>query len=294
MTGLPDFIVIGSQKSGTSSLYASLAKHQNIVMANRSEVEYFSYDLRYSAGIDYYKSHFPANAPGIVVGEVSPGYMINELCAERMRQVLPKVKLIAVLRHPVDRAYSAWLMQVSKGSESLGFEKALSQNPIYLQHSLYGKQLRRYLKFYPREQICILFFEDLISNPHDLISQVLDFIGLDKNHNISLFKENTGGQPRFKIVTDFLSLMLNLKKNLLRSKYGKMIFSRWLDDVSRRIRNVIAELNRKGTSSSNTALSPELRMRLCSHFYKDILLLEETFNISAKEKWKMDQDGRGQ
>jgi hypothetical protein len=134
---MPQYIIIGAQKSGTGSLFEYLAEHPNVVRARRKEVNFF--DVNFHRGLGWYRGQFPMLADeyyrrrlrGLptITGEASPNYMIHPLAPRRIRQVLPDVKLIALLRNPVERAYSQYQHNLRDKSEPLSFEEALKAEP---------------------------------------------------------------------------------------------------------------------------------------------------------------------
>jgi hypothetical protein len=122
---MPSFLVIGAQRAGTSFLYSLLTQHPNVSAALVKEVHFF--DLNFQRGTAWYRSHFPALGPtrGRITGEATPYYLFHPLAPQRVAAVLPRVRLVAVLRNPVDRAYSHFQKEHRKGTEILPFERAL-------------------------------------------------------------------------------------------------------------------------------------------------------------------------
>ncbi len=133
LRGLPDFVIIGAQKSGTTSLYDFVIRHPEIAPALKKEMHYFS--INYKFGEQWYRSNFPTNlsrryftkktGQKLLSGEASPSYLFYPTVPSRMKKVLPDVKLIVILRNPVDRAYSQYHHSRRKGRETLSFEKAI-------------------------------------------------------------------------------------------------------------------------------------------------------------------------
>src|SRR3712207_6690007 len=107
---LPDFVIIGTQRGGTTSLYHYLSKHPEVLPALRKEIHFF--DLNFDRGLDWYLAHFARQDQPGLVGEASPLYMFHRDVPERVRRVLPNAKFIALLRNPVDRAYSQYQMNL--------------------------------------------------------------------------------------------------------------------------------------------------------------------------------------
>jgi len=217
---LPDFIIIGAQKAGTTSLYDYLNQHSQIKMSTPlKEVHYFSYD--YSKGLDWYKSNFPIisnkERDNLLVGEASPYYLFHPHAAERMHNLLPDIKLIAILRNPTERAVSHYFHELRHNTESLPIMEALEteesrieperekmlkdntyeskthQNLSYKARGRYAEQLEQYYKYYKKEQILVLTSEDLFNNTADCLKTVYEFLGMKTEiDNIDTTPSNVG------------------------------------------------------------------------------------------------------
>lgn len=201
---LPDFIVLGAQRAGTSSLYRWLIEHPQIRRALVKEIHFF--DLNYDRGSGWYRAHFPrtdrGGRPITLTGEASPYYLFHPRVPERVASSLPPVKFIVLLRDPVVRAYSHYHHERSRGLEPLAFEEALSaeedrlgreaerlegdphyrshahQRFSYLARGRYAEQLERWFAFHDRTRFCIIASEDLFSDPVGSLARVLDFLGV--------------------------------------------------------------------------------------------------------------------
>ncbi len=196
---LPDFVIVGAQKAGTSSLFAHLAGLAEIGAPERKEVHFF--DRRHDEGLDWYASRFPAG-DHLLRGEATPYYLFHPLAIERMRAALPEAKVIVLLRDPRARAVSHYWHEVRLGFEPLDLEDALAaegerlageesrirsdpgyrgfahQHFSYLARGHYAGQLRRLLAAYPRQQVSVLRFEDLVADPGSTLAEVHAFLGL--------------------------------------------------------------------------------------------------------------------
>jgi hypothetical protein len=199
---LPDFLILGAQKAGTTALYAYLRWHPQITGPSFKEVSFF--DRHYARGERWYRAHLPARPRGIV-GEASPSYLFHPLAAKRVRSMLPDARLIALLRSPVDRAFSHYQHEVALGRESLSFEEAIERedermrgevdqmlrDPSYFSHAwwnytyvargLYAEQLERWFGSFPREQLLVLFTDELAEDTGDTYRRVLDFLGVQSS-----------------------------------------------------------------------------------------------------------------
>lgn len=191
---LPNFIICGTQKGGTTALYAYLREHPEIFFALKKEVHYF--DLNYHQGIKWYEKHFRGvTSNHKAIGEASPFYMYLEEVPERIHETLPDVKLIFILRNPVDRAYSHYWHEVKLGYEWLSFEEAIKkekdrlaegtiynkQHYSYLDRGKYVKQLKRYRKYFSKDQMLILMNDELKEEPEKVMKEIFEFLDVDSN-----------------------------------------------------------------------------------------------------------------
>jgi Sulfotransferase domain len=198
---LPDFLILGAQKAGTTALYSYLRRHPEITGPAFKEVSFF--DRHYAHGERWYRAHFPIRRTGIV-GEASPSYLFHPLAPERVGAMLPEARLIAILRNPVDRAFSHYQHEVAFGREPLSFEDAVARedermagelermladpgyfsyawwNYTYLARGRYAEQLERWLAVFPREQLRVLFTDELAEDTAATYRHVLSFLGVDE------------------------------------------------------------------------------------------------------------------
>jgi len=198
---LPDFLVLGAQKAGTTALYAYLRRHPGITGPSWKEVSFF--DRHWARGESWYRGNFPnvARTRGKHVGEASPSYVFHPLAPRRVQEVVPEARLIVLVRNPVDRALSQYNHEVALGREPLPFEEALdaeeerlrgeqermASDPRYFSREWwshtykargrYAEQLERWLAVFPREQLLVLPSDDLGSDPARAHAQVLEFLG---------------------------------------------------------------------------------------------------------------------
>jgi hypothetical protein len=204
----PSFLILGVQKGGTTSLYHYLALHPRVSPALVKEVHYF--DFHYGCGASWYRAHFAPQAwltaRGLQTGEASPEYLFSPDAPQRVAASLPDVKLIVMLRNPVERAYSQYQMSVRRGSETLPFAEALAREPkrlaverqqlgaelayargsshrhrSYLAKGHYAEQLEAWFRWFPREQFLILESEAFFRAPAEAYGRTLAFLGLPEH-----------------------------------------------------------------------------------------------------------------
>ena len=220
---LPDFVVIGSSKSGTTSLHYYLIQHPSII-AERN-VHFFEYI--HTNSIEWYRAHFPTKAyknfkkiirkEKLIVGEQTATYLFHPLVPKRIHATMPNVKLITVLRNPVDRAYSNYHAQVREGFEKRTFDDAIKSelkrieigkkepeykinnddfnNHVifsYLRHGIYVDFIKSWMEFFTKDQFLILSTYDLNNNHAKFLKQVFEFLNVPNRKVNGLERKNVG------------------------------------------------------------------------------------------------------
>jgi hypothetical protein len=204
---LPEFLIIGTQKGGTTFLYNTLRRHPHFEAAVEKEVHFFD-TPRFELGEQWYRTHFPPpqqkNGHKMITGEASPYYLFYPLAARRVAETIPQAKLIALLRNPVNRAYSDYQHTVRQGYETLPFGEALKHEEerlrgekekiladetyrstnyrrySYLSRGVYVDQLKEWHRYFDKEQLLILKSEDFFDHPTKTLRHVTQFLGLPK------------------------------------------------------------------------------------------------------------------
>lgn len=212
---LPDFLIIGTQKGGTTSLYEYLKAHA-VLQSNITAKEVHFFDEQYDKGEAWYRSNFPKKKADRLYYEASPYYIIHPLAPQRIAQKLPDVKLIALLRNPIDRAYSSYQHQVRAGREELSFEEAIAHEAerlagekekiiadpaynsyayrkySYIERGKYIDQIQNWHRFFKKEQLLILSSEAFWSDPEGAFKEIFDFLGVEAVEIKAAKKHNTG------------------------------------------------------------------------------------------------------
>ena len=235
---LPDFLIIGAQKCGTTSLYEYLIQHPDIYAATTKEVGYF--DRYYQKGLPWYRSQFPSAfrkwyvrltlGRTFLTGEASTGYILNPHALKRISKIVPKAKLILMLRNPVDRAYSHYQHTLRMKRESLSFEEAAKKEPerigdtwkrmledenyynldiaryAYLKTGLYIDQVRLLMRFFSPDQVMIIKNENFDADPSGVVRQTLEFLGVQIQEPLDYSRHNTG---------EYRDMDASVRKNLI-------------------------------------------------------------------------------
>lgn len=178
---LPDFLIIGAAKSGTTTLTNYLKQHP-LVYIPKKEPNFFGMDERYEKGIEWYAALFDGAKSQQLCGEASTDYTKYPQfpkSAARVAQHIPQVKLVYVMRHPVDRTYSYYVHLGRKAKVKETFEEHIKRTSVSLDGSNYIMQIEQYLKFFPKESFLFILMDDLIQQPVQTIHQVCAFIGID-------------------------------------------------------------------------------------------------------------------
>lgn len=236
----PSFLIIGGQKCGTTSLYRYLSEHPLVVPSYRKEVSFFTGN--FDKGIDWYLAQFPPlESQEKIAGEATPNYIFYPHAPKRVFEFFPEIKLVALLRDPVERAISHYyhnrhmnrILKTKKKREPLSLEKAIARENgrikadvkrlqtdenynrcseynhySYLTKGIYVDQLKRWLEVFPREQLLILKSEDFFKNSNAIVKEVLTFLNLPEFELPEYKQHNKGFIKQKKQVSDAIKLQL--------------------------------------------------------------------------------------
>ena len=223
LRSLPDFIIIGAQKSGTTSLYDLISKHPGVIPTRHKELHYFS-STKYEWGTRWYRLNFPTKLEKrilekklnyrIITGEATPNYILHPNTKKRIKNLIPKTKIIVILRNPADRAYSHYNHNVERKLENLSFEEAIREKRFegkedkiyddrffeasnymmysYLLRGRYAEQLEAWFKIFEKDQILVVDFEEFIKIPNKVLNEIFEFLELPRYEQKNISKLNIG------------------------------------------------------------------------------------------------------
>ncbi|WP_250658145.1 sulfotransferase family protein [Alkalimarinus coralli] len=275
---LPNFIIIGCAKAGTTSLYHYLKEHPDVFMPELKELRYFAYDKSNPEHIkkpdrvypirsmDAYKHQFSKVKNETAIGEASPRYINSAFAAHKIHRIIPHAKLILSIRNPVDKLYSAYNMEVRDGRASGDIEKELFDSQSLLLHNalIYDK-LKLYLSLFDASQIKIILFDDLIRDATKEAQSLYRFLNVDSAFTPNTqVKHNLGGVPK----SGFMAFAHNVYRN---NKLVNKMYKALMPD---KLRGKLYAA-RRGNIEKYASMPDSLKERL-SHYYRtDVLKTQE-------------------
>jgi Sulfotransferase domain len=201
---LPNFLVIGAQRAGTSLLHTILAAHPEVcVPSERKEIQFF--DRYFERGPSWYQDYFPPAGDAAryrAIGEATAGYLAHPDVPARVHALIPDCRLVAVLRNPVERAFSWYQYARRSRNEGRDLETFLEADPAVLDGGLYGRHLQRWFDHFPRASVKVMIYEELVQEPARELGGLAGFLGLERSWDdpagLMARKVNTSEIPRFR------------------------------------------------------------------------------------------------
>jgi hypothetical protein len=280
---MPNFLIIGAMKSGTTALYYYLEQHPDVYMSPVKEPNFFSSSQRQETMADAvshigtYQDLFKGVSGEKAIGEASHSYLYEPGAAAEIRHYIPEAKLIAILRNPIDRAYSHFLHMVRNGTEPLGdFAQALREDKSgvykerpfqdYIGRGLYYSQLTRYFATFPRELVRIYLYEDLSGAPIRTVQDAYRFLEVEASFvpEVSL-RRNVSGYPKYKFLDGFLRRQSRIKHAVKVHSPARLRWrlSKAFDDLKNR--NLVEP----------PPVQPDVRQQLMGVYREDILRVQD-------------------
>lgn len=286
---LPNFLIVGAAKAGTTSLYYYLDQHPEIYMSPIKEPRFFAPEFytTHSKGlvrspwesspltIQDYQKLFEEVDEEKAIGEASTEYLYFEKTPQRIKQLVPETRIVAILRNPIERAYSAYCYQLRDGCEILSFKEALEQEEsrksqgwrpgwLYRESSLYYIQLKRYLDHFSPQKVKVCLHEDLKQNTKETVSDIYTFLGVDPHFTFDTTNKNVSFVPKYARLNRFL------KRNPIVQVAGTML----IPDALRAA--ITGKL--RASASKPKKLSPKLKAEMVEFFSSDIQRVENLIN----------------
>ncbi len=272
---LPNCIIIGAQKCGTSSLHYYLSLHPEINMSSHKELNFFNQELCWRKGLDWYRSHFRGEAK--IYGESSPHYTNYPLykgVAFKMHSVIPQAKLIYLVRDPVERMVSQYLDRLKGGQETRPLEEALAEaqgDSQYLWFSKYYAQLEQFFPYYPKHAFLIVTAEQLRNNRRHTLQRIFHFLEVDGSFFCDEFStlKNISDQKlkrsKPRRVTRYLAGGPRNPTLMRRAAYA------FIPGI---VKNAARRMVASGERVERPLVSQALRQRLLDLLYEDIMRLK--------------------
>lgn len=232
-------LLIGVQKAGTTSIYDWISQHPDIYAPAfaKDRYSYFLNEELYSKGYESYSKNFNNRKNEKLFCTGNANYFFVPHVAQRIYKLNPKMKMILMLRNPIDRAFSAFNHAIERGMETRSFEQAVQdeiENKVaysaleklrksYIEHGFYFKQLSNYLNFFELDQIFVGFYTDLIKGKEKLMEEIFYFLDIEPDFKVNFSTKNvTGGSSRFKFI-NYILYDENFKNNLFTKKMKNVI-----------------------------------------------------------------------
>jgi hypothetical protein len=290
---LPNFLIIGAAKSGTTAIYTYIKQHPEIFMTTPKELRYFSYNgpSPDDLNVDYihqgvttlqeYKRYFEGVKKEKIYGEASPMYMYYPCSPEKIKEVIPEVKMLAILRNPIDRAYSAYTHAIRDWKEpSSSFLEALEKEQErinagwgilwhYTNAGFYYEQLCRYYEIFEPKQIKVVLYDDLVSDVLALMKEIFIFLNVNQDFKPETStRPNVSGFPKKTYIHKFMKRLF-IEDNLIKR------FSR--KTIPKSIRQLVM-VKVRAVNLTKKTMPKEIRNQLIEVFYGDIKMLEKLIN----------------
>ena len=293
---MPNFLIIGAAKAGTTSLEYYLDQHPQIHMSLVKEPKFFALEGQKldfqnpDQGINHfsvtslekYRALFQDVSDEIAIGEASPLYLYSPEAPNRIKHYIPHAKLIAILRNPTERAYSSYMHLVREGYETLSFEEGLREEKRRIQAKwahlwhyerggYYYSQLQRYFDTFDRNQIRVYLYENLNDDSIAVVQDIFRFLGVDDSFAPDLTRMNVSGIPKSRLLYNFFA-----RKNLVRTILTTLLPMQFRKSISQHIK--------KWNLTANPSISVETKKKLIEVYREDVLRLQELIQRDLS-KW---------
>jgi len=287
-------VCVGTQKAGTTSLYALMGQHPQVCVTKKKETGFFYlkdlYDKKYSW---FLNECFPQSTLDQILFEADPNYMYFPRCTARIYHCNPEARLIVMLRNPADRAFSQYLMMKKWALEELSFEEACVAESErirsgewqqadfgYVDRSRYAQQIDSILQVFPKKQVFFVLFEEFVKDQQSVFIKIQEWLGLPVNINDPV-NENVSSRPRNQLLT---KLLHQPRYKILRKVVGKIIGGN--KKLNYKLGVLIERFNQSSYSSSRRPqLDPEMREKILLNLADDIRKVESLTGLNVTDVW---------
>ncbi len=287
---LPDFLVIGAMKAGTTSLYHYMAAHPDVFMASVKELDFFVESANWGRGLDWYGKQFGGAGDAIAVGEASTAYSKHPVVPgvpQRIATCIPGCRMIYVLRDPIDRIRSHYQHRVAIGAERAPLAEAVLGDPVYLACSRYSWQIERYLEHFPGDQLLLITSERLRSDRTATMQRVFRFIGVDPHILPTTMDQEyyrTDGRANYPPTLG--KLRHALKEHVPAAKRAKEFVGSTLPRVFRGSRQAGGPRVGPNGAATRATISEDTRLRLSEMLHDDVRRLGR-YLLEGTEGWSL-------
>jgi hypothetical protein len=275
---LPNFLVIGPGKSGTTWLYHALKNHPEVCVSSAKETLFF--ETEFKRGIDWYEDFFSHCDQSVkAVGEVSNTYVFCKDAPKRIKSVNPDIKLISCLRNPIERTFSHYLFLVRGGQVTSTFSETLKNRPDLIDKGKYFKNLKPYFDTFDKRQFCVKLFDELKTDQVDFIQSIYSFLNVNESYKpqVDYKSRLSAAKPRNR----FLASLAKRGALLMRQIGHPQIISKI------KYSGITKLLYKEYKEDEKPEINIEDRAFLKKQFAKDLEKLSELLNRDLKQIWVM-------
>ena len=260
---LPTFIVIGTMKGGTTSLWEYLRAHPQVFMPEAKEIQFFSNSGRYERGLDWYREHFASVTNEIAVGEASTNYTKHPRrtgTASRIADVMPDVRLVYMLRDPIERIRSHYVQLAHGHGERRSISVVVRENPELLDISRYRMQIDQYLDHFDASQLLVITSEALRADREGTLGRVFTFLGVDP----TLMPPAITSELHRSVDKRFDTKLSNWARRVRGYDFVRRI-------TPKRLRRATSRVTKRSIASEvDATISDELRRQLVDELREDV------------------------